>query len=1505
VRRSLVIGLSVMLVLGTVSLAIGFVDINNEEEFKSEDGARYQYEENYHNRDENYEILGKNIREEAALRSENELIEVMIRLSPNEFEDKELLRTPLNEVNTGRVTTELKEHSERKQSDVIDFLDRGSGEVLNTFWIANAILAEVEVGALDELVGFDQVWKIHENFEVSVQGAENFYPTETQTREGKEIVESPYHYYDEVDQKTEKINFERIESSSDDITWGLDRINTTDVWQRGRDGSGVRIAVSDSGVDIDHPDLEGKMVTVDEDDPHHPGGWIEFDMYGEVVEDSIPHDTHGHGTHTLGTVLGGNASGTHIGVAPGADLMHALTLPDNVGYLGQLIAGMEWKVEPHDRNGMPLHEKYGGRVEDYRAHIASMSWGTQGDEHLDLFIEPVQNLRNAGVVPIAVLGNDGEGTFWIPGAVYEAFGVGATDRNDDIADFSGGAIIKDERDDTPDEFVKPDFAAPGVDVMSSLPGEEWGYWQGTSMAVPHVAGTVALMLHPSLSIDEIYDALKETAEYYEAGDDLGGDKNTRYGYGIINADKAFEDIGYYLDVREAESITNQTAVLGGNLFEMPNDEAEVFFRYRPVREDDWSETDSKILTDTGEFEIDVGELESGTAYEYKAVGEWTEKQNVTFTETFTTHRDAEIFTLPEENLTPENVTLRGEVTRLYLDEVKVSFRYREVGDDWSEIEVGNISEPQEFSAELEELRGFTPHEYKAVSESDEEEFIGDIIRFIPPAPEPEWNDDQEAYLISNAPDLQWMKNDLENDYIIVDDIDASETEEWFHGKGFEPIGKSNRTNAFEGTLYGRNHSIENLYISREGEDVGLFAGLDGRVTDVKLIDAEVKGERGAIIVGGINTGKILNSYATGFITGERRLGGLVGNNLGEIINSSAMVDVTGQWELGGLVGNNLGEIVNSSSTGDIAGRVNIGGLAGLNRGRVLNSSTNGKIEGNFSGGLVGNNRGEIENSTSTAEIIGNSTVGGLVGIGGSILPYYDITLRNSYFQGEVTGEAGVGGLVGYQRQNIINNSHYNIDEVLINGEHRVTQGGLFDDQYQDWIENKELDIEDYDTLKQVDDHYEISGVQGIRDLLGFAADGEKEFYLSNDIDLSDEPGLHIPYIAADFDGDGHTISNLHIDHPFADYIGLFGYNDNGTLKNLDVIESYVRGRNHVGVLSGHNGRMGVVTNSSVVGEVIGEMDVGTLVGFNSNKIENSSAAGKVTGETVWRGLSAGTGGLVGRGRGGGTVMNSSSTADVTGNYHVGGLLGRNRNSIHNSYATGNVRGELNVGGLVGEQVGSLSGSYATGDVSGENRVGGLVGRNPYGEVNNSYSMGNVEGNESVGGLVGGNRAQVINSYSIGKVSGDSNIGGLIGNNTGTVENFYWDIENSGIEESDGGTGRTSDEMTGERAETNMEGFDFDDIWEKVTEDDEDAGENGYPILQGLDRKTQLEAQGIFDEVEEEEDKTILDRILDLIDIPERPEVPDREEIPGFTTTIVVLALMVALVIHHKKRLEKN
>ena len=178
-----------------------------------------------------------------------------------------------------------------------------------------------------------------------------------------------------------------------------------------------------------------------------------------------------------------------------------------------------------------------------------------------------------------------------------------------------------------------------------------------------------------------------------------------------------------------------------------------------------------------------------------------------------------------------------------------------------------------------------------------------------------------------------------------------------------------------------------------------------------------------------------------------------------------------------------------------------------------------------------------------------------------------------------------------------------------------------------------------------------------------------------------------------------------------------------------------------------------------------------------------------------------------------------------------------------------------VGGLVGQHdSGTIDNCASHVDVTSDgDRVGGLVGNNQDGTVTESYATGSVDGDERVAGLVGANFDTISTSYAVGLVTGNEDVGGLCTDpfDSGTVTDSYWDTEATGQDTSgrddgtEGGTGLTTDEMQGSAAETNMDGFDFANVWDSVLESDDDTTADGYPILIALDRENQLDAQGIL------------------------------------------------------------
>ncbi len=635
--------------------------------------------------------------------------------------------------------------------------------------------------------------------------------------------------------------------------------------------------------------------------------------------------------------------------------------------------------------------------------------------------------------------------------------------------------------------------------------------------------------------------------------------------------------------------------------------------------------------------------------------------------------------------------------------------------------------------------------------------------------------------------------------------------------GWLPIGENPgwpvHGEAFTGTFYGQNYTLTGLYINRPNTNhVGLFGwiGEEGEVRNIGVIEANARGTNGVGGLVGWNAGTVENSYAVGNVSGISNVGVLAGGNRGMIENSYAVGNVSGIGNLGGLVGRNEGggTVSNSYATGSASGTGNdIGGLVGGNSGTVSNSYATGSANGtgNNVGGLAGGNGGTVTNSYATGSASGTgSNVGGLVGGNG-----WGSTIENSYATGNVSGEENAGGLMG-RNDGTISNSFYNIDSVLINDGNHITRGGLFNEQYEDWFYNGLfLDIEDYaDTLVPIGDSYEINSADGLRDLLGFAEREGYNFSLASDIDLSGEPGLYIPYITAEFNGNNYTISNLHIDLPFVARVGMFGYVNDGIIRDVGLVDVDVNGSSRVGGLVGWNEWSGTVSNSYATGTVSGNEQVGGLVGYSGGMVSNSYATANVSGDRY-------VGGLVGF-HSYHTIENSYATGNVVGNsWAIGGLVGEIMSSTAvNSYATGSVNGNQSVGGFVGTNwYSTIERSYATGTVSGENDVGGFVGY-IYGgtsdPLSNSYSTGNVSGNEHVGGFVGLNNGRVSNSYSTGNVSGDSYVGGFLGRG-GVVENSFWDIETSGMNESDGGEGKTTAEMMDIATFTDA-GWDINNIW---------------------------------------------------------------------------------------------
>ena len=298
--------------------------------------------------------------------------------------------------------------------------------------------------------------------------------------------------------------------------WNISRVRADLVWEAlGIVGSGVIVANMDTGVDLYHPALLTRYRGYNPKGLHtHAGNWFCATDEGY----NYPGDGHGHGTHTMGTIVGGEG----IGVAPGAQWI-AVKVFDNYGYAydSWIHAGFQWLLAP---NGDP----------DLAPDVVNNSWGSSNGAD-ETFRLDVQALIVAGIVPIFSAGNNGPYSYSInaPGSFPEAIAVGATDADNVLAHFSS-------RGPSPWGEIKPEVVAPGVKVRSSVPGGGYSLKSGTSMAAPHVTGIVALMLqaNPALSIAQIEQALTGTAV------PLGSPQpNNEYGWGLVDAYNAVMTVG--------------------------------------------------------------------------------------------------------------------------------------------------------------------------------------------------------------------------------------------------------------------------------------------------------------------------------------------------------------------------------------------------------------------------------------------------------------------------------------------------------------------------------------------------------------------------------------------------------------------------------------------------------------------------------------------------------------------------------------------------------------------------------------------------------------------------------------------------------------------------------------------------------------------------------------------------------------------------------------------------
>ncbi|HSM58976.1 MAG TPA: S8 family serine peptidase, partial [Candidatus Sulfomarinibacteraceae bacterium] len=324
-----------------------------------------------------------------------------------------------------------------------------------------------------------------------------------------------------------------VTTAPETVPWNLSLIAADRVWEElGATGAGVTIGQSDSGVQWDHPELR---------DSYRGGADAhDYNWFDPWYHTAAPRDPGGHGTHTLGTVLGNTT-----GVAPDATWFGCSNLAHNLGNPALYLDCLQFMLAPFPLEGNPFQDGDAQRG----ANVLNNSWGCPEIEGCDpdILLPAVRALRAAGTFIVVSAGNSGPQCNSVdsPLAIYEeVLSVGAVTQSRTVTAFSSRGPVTVDNSGRP----KPDIVAPGAGILSAFPGDGYRSWEGTSMAGPHVAGVVALMWSANAAlvgnVDLTEQILLETADPDVASPpacSANGDRpNNTFGYGIVNAYAAVE-----------------------------------------------------------------------------------------------------------------------------------------------------------------------------------------------------------------------------------------------------------------------------------------------------------------------------------------------------------------------------------------------------------------------------------------------------------------------------------------------------------------------------------------------------------------------------------------------------------------------------------------------------------------------------------------------------------------------------------------------------------------------------------------------------------------------------------------------------------------------------------------------------------------------------------------------------------------------------------------------------
>jgi serine protease AprX len=340
------------------------------------------------------------------------------------------------------------------------------------------------------------------------------------------------------------------------VEWNIQKVRAPEVWALGYTGQGVVIGGQDTGYEWAHPALKAKYRGWNGTSADHNYNWFDSVTSGGGScgpKSPEPCDDWGHGTHTMGTMVGDDGLGNQVGMAPGARWIGCRNMNVGVGTPETYTKCFQWFIAPTDLNDLNPRP-------DLAPDVIDNSWScpaSEGCTDPNVLKTVVESVRAAGIVTVQSAGNRGTtgcGSVDQPAGTYDAsFTAGATDSGDMIAGFSsrGPSVIDGV------QLLKPDISAPGVNIRSSVLEGGYSYSSGTSMAAPHVAGLVALLIsaQPSLSgqVDQIEQLITQSALPRTTSQICGGIPGTQvpnntYGWGRIDALAAFQNMTRKLEI---------------------------------------------------------------------------------------------------------------------------------------------------------------------------------------------------------------------------------------------------------------------------------------------------------------------------------------------------------------------------------------------------------------------------------------------------------------------------------------------------------------------------------------------------------------------------------------------------------------------------------------------------------------------------------------------------------------------------------------------------------------------------------------------------------------------------------------------------------------------------------------------------------------------------------------------------------------------------------------------